>query len=401
MNKEFRFYDKIYIFDGNNLELYEKTSDDSLEQTENKISKNSDVLQKLVFNVSNTCNLNCKYCYASGGNYKRENNIMDEKTADKIIDSIIKKYKKISVIYFFGGEPLINFKLIKHIVERFENHYKKENLDFRTVTNGAFLTHSKLDYMGKHNFTVSLSLDGPKNIHEFLRGKGTYDQIIDSINYVKENNIPVKLCLLCTYTKYHQDNIPLEKLNKFFEQFNVDYMINTVRTDDENLTLIDNRDYEEREKEFIDVSFERILNNSKNIGVSAYLTNVIDALMLHYPQRYFCKELSDDYSLVYDYNGEEYSCLRFYGTHNKNDKLLQESNNKSRYEICNNCWCKNLCSVCMAEVILNGKEMPFEKGVCKLPTLYEYVINKIIKLLEEDEEKLAELLNNYYTNYIK
>ena len=401
MDKEFIINDKIYIFDGKNLELLKKTSDDNDKQIENKKSRSRGILQKLVFNVSNMCNLNCKYCYASGGNYKRENSIMDLKTADKIIDSVIKKYNRVNVIYFFGGEPLINFKLIKHIVERLENHYIGETLDFRIVTNGTFLTYKRLNYMGKHNFTISLSLDGPKDIHEFLRGEGSYDKIIDFINYVKENNIAVKLCLLCTYTKYHQDRISIKELCDFFERFKIDYMINSVRTDNDSLALIDNRNYEQREKQFIDVSFERILNNSKNIGISAYLTNVIDALVLHYSQYYFCKELANNYSLVYDYNGEEYSCLRFYGTYNKDDKILQKYNSKSYYKICDGCWCKNLCSVCMAEVFLNGKEMPFENGKCKLPILYEYVIKKIIKLLEEDEKQLANLLNNYYMNYVK
>lgn len=402
MNKEFVVNNK-YIFDGEQLELY--IQDDGVSKIKEKNKKDQtkndkDILYKLVFNVSNACNLNCKYCYADGGNYNRKNSLMTLETSDKIVKDVCNKYKEIKTVYFFGGEPLLNFQVIKNVVLKLEKHYGKNTIDFRTVTNGLFLTNKRIDFLDEHNFKLYISLDGPKSIHEYLRGINTFNIIKGQLDYIKQNNKTLTVEILCTYTKYHQDNISFDELIDFFEGLGFRYSINGVDTNDFLLKLQENKSFIEREKEHIDISIERILSNSDNVGISYFLSSVIDALLFHNKQEYFCKELGNNYSNVYDFNGDIYSCIRLLGKFKIDTKEIMKANSKKN-KICQNCWCKNLCNICIAEILLNVNEYPFRNNECDTKLLYEYALNKIIHLLEFEQEKLQILLNNYCAKYLK
>ena len=164
MKKEYIVNNNKYIFDGENLELYLIDSNFETELNNEKNNKNEKLLNKsknklinkIVFNVSNMCNLNCKYCYANGGNYNREDSLMSLNTAKIIINEIKLKYDDIGTVYFFGGEPLLNFELIKHIVNELEKYYR-EKIDFRIVTNGILLNEEKIKFLDKHNFKLYIS----------------------------------------------------------------------------------------------------------------------------------------------------------------------------------------------------------------------------------------------------
>lgn len=403
MNKEFEVNNNKYIFDGEQLELYLKDDvSDEINKNNNiqNINHNDEKLYKLVFNVSNACNLNCKYCYADGGNYNRKNSLMTLEQADKIIEEVIKKYSKVETVYFFGGEPLLNFKVIKDVVLKLEKYYGKSKIDFRTVTNGVFLTDQRIDFFEEHNFKIYISLDGPKNIHDYLRGEGTFDIISNKLEHIRKNNKNLQVELLCTYTKYHQDNILFEKLNEFFKGTGFRYSINGVDTNDLTLKLQENKCFVDREKEHIDVSIERIISNSDNVGISYFLSSVVDALLFHNKQEYFCKELANNYSNVYDFNGDVYSCIRLLGKYKIDSQEVKDANVK-KASVCNNCWCKNLCNICIAEILLGVNEYPFNNGKCNIQPLYEYALKKIIFLLENNPDKLQILLNNYCTKYLK
>ncbi len=403
MKKKYLVNNHEYIFDGNNLVLYLKHEDIKKQSSKvnyvNQKTNSNKKLFKLVFNVSNTCNLNCKYCYASGGNYNRKDSLMKKETIDKILTEIYVKYDYIKTIYFFGGEPLINFDSIKYIVDKLNEHYQDNNFDYRIVTNGIFLSKSIIEFFDKNKFKVYVSIDGPKKIQEFLRGTNTFNVVMNNINLLKSAK-NIKVQLLCTYTKYHQDNISFNDLISFFEKTGFNYSINDVDTNDNTLKLIQGKDLLTKEKEFIDISIDRIVSNSKNLGVSNYLTSVINALLYHKKQEYFCKELSNDYSNVYDYNGDTYNCIRLLGYLKKDDPLVKKANTKC-HNLCKNCWCKNLCSLCLAEILLKTNTFPFYNNSCNNMELYDYALEKIIYMLEYNKDELQNLLNNYLNNFIK
>lgn len=153
---------------------------------------------ELLLMISQDCNLRCKYCYATGGSYGEKRRFMDTKTAEKAID-VAFSLGNIKSIVFFGGEPLLNFELIKHLV----NYTKKRDIVYGFVTNGTLLTDEMIKFFKKNNFYITISLDGPKEVNDANRiypdSRGTYDVIIKTIEKLKENKI--KFSLEATFTK--------------------------------------------------------------------------------------------------------------------------------------------------------------------------------------------------------
>mgnify|MGYP002576124511 CR=1 FL=1 len=407
MKKEYIVNNNKYIFDGENLELYLIDSNFETELNNEKNNKNEKLLNKsknklinkIVFNVSNMCNLNCKYCYANGGNYNREDSLMSLNTAKIIINEIKLKYDDIGTVYFFGGEPLLNFELIKHIVNELEKYYR-EKIDFRIVTNGILLNEEKIKFLDKHNFKLYISLDGPKEVQEFLRGANTFDKIISNINIIKKYSLKERTELLCTYTKKHEEMLGYDKIVDFFESLNLKYSITDVITNDEELKVV-TVNQNDRQRKYIDISIERIFNLSKNTGISEYLSAILNALVFHSKQEVFCKELNNDYSNVFDYSGDEYNCIRLVGKFKKDDDEIKKNNLKANHKVCQKCIFKNLCTMCIADKLLKNEKFPFDNKNCRSIELYSYALRRVIEIYNESEEKMVILLNNYYSNYLK
>lgn len=396
MIKKFTIDDENYYFNTQNLKLYK----DKVVKTQEESSffqKDKSILYKLVFNVSNTCNLNCRYCYASCGNYGRNNSLMSQKKADNIIENLVKKFNEIRTVYFFGGEPTINFNLIKHIVKLLNKNFKI--CDYRIVSNGCLINEEMIKFFSENNFKVYISIDGPKKINDHLRGD-YFNKLINVINLLKKSPIKDNLELICTYTKYHQENISFDQLENFFDELKVRYSISDVITNDKKLKIKKSqKEIIRQEIDFIDKSFERIINKSLNVGISAYLRNVIDALIYKNKTDCFCKELEDNYSHVYDYNGDVYSCVRLLGTHKINDESIKQNNSKNR-EACNRCWAKNICRDCVADVILKNCKAPYLSNSCYKKALYRYTLFKIIKLYHEDINLFNTMISNFYSYYL-
>ena len=139
--------------------------------------------------ISQSCNLRCLYCYGEGGEYG-EKGFMDETTAYRAIDWLIEQSgeeKKLS-LSFFGGEPLMNFQLIKKIVSFCEEKGKEHNkeFDFAITTNGTLLSDEIISYCKEKKITFLISFDGPKKIQDYNRPSregnfSSYDKAIPGI----------------------------------------------------------------------------------------------------------------------------------------------------------------------------------------------------------------------------
>jgi uncharacterized protein len=150
--------------------LYKQlTSDSSLIDT-----GKPNALTELVLNISQGCNLGCSYCFADKGKYGTQNtSFMTFENAKRSIDAFISKFGGVASIKLFGGEPLLNFDLIKkicdylaHLVE--EN--KIQNIPMPVViTNLTILNDEMINYFKKYNFSVTVSLDGPESINDSFR----------------------------------------------------------------------------------------------------------------------------------------------------------------------------------------------------------------------------------------
>ncbi|ASJ17229.1 hypothetical protein A3L04_09195 [Thermococcus chitonophagus] len=141
-------------------------------------------------NISQACNFSCIYCYADRGlygNYKPK--LMNFEIAKKSVDLLLQKSNKVTIITFFGGEPLLNFETIKEVVKYAKRRANILNKDvvFTITTNGYLLTPEIADFLLENNFDINISLDGYRELHNKNRpladGSPTYDVVASNIKY--------------------------------------------------------------------------------------------------------------------------------------------------------------------------------------------------------------------------
>jgi uncharacterized protein len=149
-------------------------------------------LKQIVLNVTESCNLRCRYCLYSGSySYERQHSSrkMSFITAKKAVDFFIEHSKKSEKrsIAFYGGESLVNYPLIKKIIESVK---EIKNFRFYLTTNGTLLNEEIIRFLAENNVTLSISLDGPEKLHDRYRvfpdQKGSFKKIIEGVNKIIE-----------------------------------------------------------------------------------------------------------------------------------------------------------------------------------------------------------------------
>lgn len=161
-------------------------SKDIFENIAIDMSKRKSFLKALCLNVSHSCNLSCDYCFAKAGKYNGKEHLMSLDVAKRAIDFLLENsasHRNLD-IDFFGGEPLLNWNVVKETVFYAlskEKEYDK-NFQFTLTTNGMLLDLEKINFLNKYMKNVVLSLDGRKKIHDKFRktlsGKGSFDIIV-------------------------------------------------------------------------------------------------------------------------------------------------------------------------------------------------------------------------------
>ncbi len=147
---------------------------------------NSNVIKAMCLHVAHTCNLNCSYCFASQGKYQGDRALMSFEVGKQAFDFLIANSgnRKNLEVDFFGGEPLMNFDVVKQLVEYARSIEKQHNKNFRftLTTNGVLLDDEVTEFLNREMDNVVLSLDGRKEVHDRFRrdytGKGSYDLIV-------------------------------------------------------------------------------------------------------------------------------------------------------------------------------------------------------------------------------
>jgi len=144
------------------------------------------VVKALCLHVAHTCNLNCEYCFASQGKFHGDRALMSFEVGKQAIDFLIANSgsRHNLEVDFFGGEPLMNWEVVKQIVAYARQEEKKHNKNFRftLTTNGILIDDEVMDFCNREIHNVVLSLDGRKEIHDKLRrtygNLGSYDTIV-------------------------------------------------------------------------------------------------------------------------------------------------------------------------------------------------------------------------------
>ncbi len=134
-------------------------------------------LSRLVLNISNDCNMRCRYCYANCGDYGGERNLIRSETLRKALDYFCDRFEEIAVVQLFGGEPTLNIPMMEYACTLL--HAAKPNTKIGFVTNGAIVNDKLLDLINKYSLNVTVSIDARSLQDElrpfretFRRGKG-------------------------------------------------------------------------------------------------------------------------------------------------------------------------------------------------------------------------------------
>ena len=149
-------------------------------------ARTAGVVKALCLHVAHTCNLNCSYCFASGGKYHGERAVMSYEVGKQALDFLVSHSgsRRNLEVDFFGGEPLMNFDVVKRLVAYARSIEKEagKNFRFTLTTNGLLIDDEVIDFCNREMSNVVLSLDGRKEIHDRFRvdyaGRGSWDRIV-------------------------------------------------------------------------------------------------------------------------------------------------------------------------------------------------------------------------------
>lgn len=168
---------------------------DTFEAAANTLKeKTSGVIKALCIHIAHTCNLNCEYCFASQGKYHGERAIMSIEVGKRALDFLVENSgtRRNLEVDFFGGEPLMNFHVVKEMVAYARSIEKEHNKNFRftLTTNGLLIDDDVIEFANKEMSNVVLSLDGRKEIHDKYRvdyaGNGSWDRIVPKFQKLVE-----------------------------------------------------------------------------------------------------------------------------------------------------------------------------------------------------------------------
>lgn len=322
-------------------------------------------LGSLVLNVANKCNLHCTYCYEpEGAKYGSSPVQMDWDTARQSIDFLFQKAghnREVNVI-FFGGEALLNFKLMREVVayaeEQGREHDKK--VDFSLTTNGTLLTDEIIDFFQAHRFGLTVSMDGPQELHDkrrfFLttRGdkKGSYEQIVLRLKRLMARYTARPVVARVTVTKGTVEVMRIYEHLTSLGFFEVGFSPVTAKNgEDYGLEPADLRQVLAGFKELGALYVERALQNQYT-GFSNLSTMLTD---VHLGTNKLFPCGAGLGLLDVDGNGDVYLCHRFPGTEehqygNVKEGLaydrLNEFINSAHVEnkpVCQTCWIRGLC----------------------------------------------------------
>lgn len=228
-------------------------SEDDFHDCAQQAQKRPAVIKALCLHIAHDCNLACKYCFAGKGKYKGKNLLMSFETGKKALDFLISnsETRKYLEVDFFGGEPLMNFEVVKQLVAYGRQQEKIHNKKFRftLTTNGVLLDDEAIEFANREMNNVVLSLDGRKEVNDRMRGKGTYDLIVPKFKKFAEIRGDKEYYIRGTYTHFNTDFASdiLHMADSGFDQLSMEPVVSSpteeyALTEDDLPTLLSEYD---------------------------------------------------------------------------------------------------------------------------------------------------------------
>jgi len=324
-------------------------------------------LGRLEILLATDCNLNCKYCYAHGGQYGCEKRYMDSISATRFLDQlIVGKYRKVKIVMLFGGEPTLQPDTINTICQFFKKQSDLGIIDempiFTMVSNGTLISDQLLKTIREFDIRITISLDGPIEINDKLRvdrqGRGTYQVVSKNIQKMNEYNCPPRV-IEATYTSLH-DKMGYSKtdIDRFLKDtFNVQrtMIANCIKNGVNDHLVYNESDYNKGCKDYENDNV--LFDELKLIGDinSSYYCDISCSAGL----RSFA--LLPDGSLYpcHSFAGNLQMRMAFYDGNQFNFDNLDTVKNillslrKTKNPGCVDCWAKGVCDACPATIFLH------------------------------------------------
>lgn len=319
------------------------------------------IVKAMCLHIAHDCNLKCKYCFASQGDFKGEKALMTSKVGKKAIDYLVKNSagRRNLEVDFFGGEPLMNFELVKELVEygkSLEKEYDK-NFRFTITTNGVLLDDEKIDYINENMENVVLSLDGRKEVNDNMRrtinDEGSYDIILPKFKKMVEKRGNKDYFIRGTFTS---ENIDFSKdildfYNQGFKKVSVEPVVTSEEMSyalrEEHLESV-LQEYEKFSKDYISIK-----EKDRDFLFFHFMIDLSQGPCII--KRAVGCGAGSEYMAVTP-EGDLYPCHQFVGEEKfnmgnvfdgvKNTKLRDEFKQANVYnkEDCRTCWARFYCS---------------------------------------------------------
>ena len=330
-------------------------------EPEHKKPSYAGIIKAMCLNISHMCNLRCEYCFADGGSYKGVAQNMSFEVAKKAVDFLVEKSgsRKNLEIDFFGGEPLLNFDVVKKTVAYGRSLEKEKNKNFRftITTNAMLLTDEAIDFFNKEMYNVVVSIDGRKEVHDGVRktatGDGSFDVAIKNALNFKKKRVG-QYYVRGTYTALNKDfaNDVLFLNDLGFDQISIEPVVlpdtHRLAIKKEDVPMLV-EEYDKLVKEY----YERRKSDDKWFNFFHFMIDVY-----HGPcetKRLVGCGAGNEYVAIAP-NGDIYPCHQFDGDNayvlgnvleGTFDTKIPEKfalNNLLTKEDCNKCWAKYYCS---------------------------------------------------------
>jgi sulfatase maturation enzyme AslB (radical SAM superfamily) len=292
-------------------------------------------LGRLTINIANACNLWCSYCYADHGQYHAASSLMAPATAVHIVERCLKFYPTIRSLQFFGGEPLLNVAAIEAVGEYLTTRYGKNGPTLVATTNGTVLSERTVDVLAKYGIALTVSLDGPAEIHDHLRPakslRSSHAAAMANIDILRSRGI--ELDIECTYTSGHLRNeiSVVDLMNYFYDELGIDVphiawaylprptegirgseLQNNVFRTELNTQMREHLPAETLEWEFREAAALSIRNIVNASGPAlSFVMGIAKQLATRTPTCNYCPAFNTQLSI--SAQGEAFPCFMFYG----------------------------------------------------------------------------------------
>lgn len=371
----------------------------------------------LVLMITQTCNLKCSYCFAEtymGSDSAKQ--IMKPSTAAVTVEKVFTTRTEIPWVKFFGGEPLIGVAAIREAVkasERYCSIHQARMPVFSIFTNGTLIDKDAINLFKAYNFTVTISMDGPRHIHDrqrrFPSGKGTYDIIKNKIDMLRSADIEVRIKAVYTENsrRYHAT---IDSTYDFLMQHGAQEVCLTPTMGGSSYDRLDSVSLDDIEQDFT-TSTERIMDSWLTASpiILPYWIDILDTIISRKGKPHFCG--AGQKVITIDCTGDVFPCYvlmsdglnmgnvhdsDFPGERFKTVANLMNSTTKDSFPKCVRCWARKLCSPCYGDSFPESGTLsaPSEKMCVKIRSVARATLLKIAEFMSDDE-KWKNFIRNY------